>query len=70
MEDGKENIEFASAAEAPAGLGAMEVDKAEREKRKSNKFEKNKNKSEEDESGQNKRRSSEGSHTSVPNHLE
>ena len=46
----------------------MDVDKAEREKRKSNEFEKNKNKSEEDESGQNKRQISEGSHMSVPDH--
>ena len=66
MEDGEEQIEFASAAEATAGIEAMYVDKAEREKLKSNKFEKNKNKSEEDESGQNKRRISEGAHTSVP----
>ena len=55
MEDGEEQIEFASAAAAMAGIEAMYVDKAEREKRKSNDFEKNKNKSEEDESGQNKR---------------
>ena len=67
MEYGEEQIEFASAAGAPLGI-EMDVHKAEREKRKSNEFEKNKNKSEEDESGQNKRRISEGSHTSVPDH--
>ena len=68
MEDGEDQIDFASAAGATAGYKAMDVDKAEREKRKSNEFEKNKNKSEEDESGQNKRRISEGAHTSVPDH--
>ena len=68
MKDNKEKLEFASAAEAPAGMEAMEVNKAEQEKRKSNDFEKNKNKSEEDESGQNKRQISEGTHTNVPDH--
>jgi hypothetical protein len=68
MEDGKEQIEFAPVVGETARVKDMDVDRAEREKRKSNEFEKNKNKSEEYESGQNKLRISEGAHTSVPGH--
>ena len=68
MEDGDEQIVFASAAGKTAGAEDMEVDKAEREKRKSPEFVKNKNKSEDDESSQNKRRISEGTQKSVPAH--
>ena len=68
MEDGDEQIEFAPVAGKTAGFKDRDVDRAEREKRKSNQFEKNKNKSEDDESGQNKRRISEGTQKSVPDH--
>jgi hypothetical protein len=68
MEDGDEQILFASAAGETAGAEDMDVDKAEREKRKSTEFVKNKNKSEDNETSQNKRRISEGAHPSLPNH--
>jgi hypothetical protein len=66
MEDGDKQIDFAPAVGEPAGVTDMEVDRKEREKRKSTDFEKKKTTSEEDESGQNKRRSSEGTEKSVP----
>ena len=66
MEDGEETIEFGPAERETEGVKAMEVDKKEREKRKSPEFEKRENSSEDDESSQNKRRSGEGSEKSVP----
>ena len=66
MEDGKEKIEFAPAVGETAGTKDMEVDRKEREKRKSMEFEKKETTSEDDESSQNKRRSGEGSEKSVP----
>ena len=66
MEEGEEIIEFGPAEKETAGVKAMEVDKKEREKRKSPEFEKRENTSEDDESSQNKRRSGEGSKKSVP----
>ena len=68
MEDSDEKIVSASAAGETAGAEDMDVDKAEREKRKSTEFVKNKNKSEDDESSQNKRQISEGIQKSVPTH--
>ena len=66
MEDCEEIIEFGPAERETAGVKDMEVDKKEREKRKSTKFEKRETTSEDDESSQNKRRSGEGSEKSVP----
>ena len=66
MEDGKQLIEFGPAERDTAGVKDMEVDKKEREKRKSTEFEKRETTSEDDESSQNKRRSGEGSKKSVP----
>ena len=66
MEDGEELIDFGPAVRETAGVKDMEVDKKEREKRKSTEFEKRETTSEDDESSQNKRRSGEGSEKSVP----
>ena len=66
MEDSKEQIEFGPAVGETAGVKDMEVDRKEREKRKSTEFEKRETTSEDDESSQNKRRSGEGSEKSVP----
>ena len=66
MEDGEEIIEFGPTEREIAGVKAMEVDKKERENRKSTEFEKRETTSEDDESIQNKRRSGEGSEKSVP----
>ena len=66
MEDGEELIKFGPAERETTGLQDMEVDKKEREKRKSTEFEKRETTSEDDESSQNKRRSGEGSEKSVP----
>ena len=66
LEDGEEQVVFGPAERETTGLQAMEVDKKEREKRKSTEFERRENTSEDDESSQNKRRSGEGSEKSVP----
>jgi hypothetical protein len=66
MEDSKEQIEFAPAVGETVGVKDMEVDRKEREKRKSTEFDKKETTSEHDESSQNKRRSGEGTEKSVP----
>ena len=65
MEDGEELIVFGPAERETAGVQDMEVDKKEREKRKSTEFEKKETTSEDDESSQNKRRSGQGTVNSV-----
>ena len=65
MEDGEEQIEFDPAVGETAGVKDMEVDRKEREKRKSTEFEKKETTSEDDESGQNKLQSGEGTEKSV-----
>jgi hypothetical protein len=66
LEDGEEQVVFGPAERETTGLQAMEVEKKEREKRKSSEFEKRETTSEDDESSQNKRRSGDGSEKSVP----
>ena len=66
LEDGEELVVFGPAEIETTGVQNMEVDKKEREKRKSTEFEKKETTSEDDESSQNKRRSGEGSKKSVP----
>ena len=66
MEDGEELIVFGPAERETAGVKVMEVDRKEREKRKSTEFERRETTSEDDESSQNKRRSGDGSEKSVP----
>ena len=66
MEDGEELIEFGSAERETAGVKDMEVDKKEREKRKSTEFEKRETTSEDDELSQHKRRLGEVSEKIVP----
>ena len=66
LEDGEEQVVFGPAERETAGVQDMEVDKKEREKRKSTEFKKRETTSEDDESSQNKRRPGEGSEKSVP----
>ena len=68
MDVSEEEIDFEPASGVNADIEAMNVKKAEREKRKSMEFEKDKSKSEEEEAGQNKRRISEVASTGVPEH--
>jgi hypothetical protein len=66
LEDGEELVVFGPAERETAGVQDMDIDKKEREKRKSTEFEKKETTSEDDESSQNKRWSGEGSEKSVP----
>ena len=68
MDDGEDQIEFEPALGENEGVEAMNIDKWEREKRKSKEFEKDKSKSNEDKSGQNKQRINNGASSSVPAH--